>query len=117
MRISDWSSDVCSSDLLALHVGAGEAVQLLLDLALEEAAKLVEAFETHRLGEGVVGLGLARRLHLVDRDVKGRCLTLEVFDVVVGRAGNVYRALLIGLGADQLEIGSASCRERVCQYG
>src|SRR3546814_8247156 len=93
MRISDWSSDVCSSDL-----------------------------------------------------VKGRCLTLEVFDVVVGREGNVYRALLIGLGADQLvleagdetagadldrhalalaaferlavdlaQIGNATCRERVCQ--
>src|SRR3546814_14176009 len=53
MRISDWSSDVCSSDL-----------------------------------------------------VKGRCLTLEVFDVVVGREGNVYRALLIGLGADQLVLAA-----------
>jgi hypothetical protein len=41
---------------LALHVGASEAVQLLLDLALEEAAQLVDAFEAHRLGEIVVAL-------------------------------------------------------------
>src|SRR3546814_20950279 len=28
MRISDWSSDVCSSDLIGILLGAGEAVFL-----------------------------------------------------------------------------------------
>jgi hypothetical protein len=45
---------------LALHVGAGEAVELLLDLALEQAAQLLEAVEAERLGEIVVDRGLAR---------------------------------------------------------
>jgi hypothetical protein len=40
-------------------MGAGEAVQLLLDLALHQLAQLVEALEAHRLGEIVVGLRLA----------------------------------------------------------
>jgi hypothetical protein len=43
---------------LALHVGASEAVQLLLDLTLQEAAKLFHAFKAERLGEVVIGLQL-----------------------------------------------------------
>src|SRR3546814_20578219 len=36
MRISDWSSDVCSSDLEALHAGGAAVLQLLL---LDRAAR------------------------------------------------------------------------------
>src|SRR3546814_2984472 len=45
MRISDWSSDVCSSDLAELH-RAGDAV----------AAHLRLAFQRHRHGDGHVHL-------------------------------------------------------------
>src|SRR3546814_5530176 len=55
MRISDWSSDVCSSDLLAVHFGAARqqqcAVELVpvgllrvppdQDLALKDAARTI----------------------------------------------------------------------------
>src|SRR3546814_9808895 len=68
MRISDWSSDVCSSDLLA-----PEAVEVLpgVDAGIMQVIEL----QAH----GVV----ADRLDLHDAD---------------------------------MEIGRASCRERVCQY-
>src|SRR3546814_5912082 len=75
MRISDWSSDVCSSDLAAVAV------------ALDRAAQ----------DRVAVGLG-----H-VDAERRGRApalLDFQDFDRT-------------GIG---VEIGRASCRERVCQY-
>ena len=70
---------------LALHMGAGEAVQLLLDLTLEQAAQLLDALETHRFGEFVVGLDVARQLDLVDEDVEGRGAALEIVDRIILR--------------------------------
>src|SRR3546814_2082925 len=97
MRISDWSSDVCSSDLhfrasgfgigfmsrfmlklapdlvefglhharrhfevvigrelvkqLALHIGARKTIMLLLDLAFQQIAELLQALKTKRSEE------------------------------------------------------------------
>src|SRR3546814_1511611 len=77
MRISDWSSDVCSSDLLAQ----------------------------------------AMRLSLLTR-----VMQLELTEELRERLGETYSP---GAGADLsdefpgygwLQIGRASCRERVCQY-
>src|SRR3546814_18528645 len=42
MRISDWSSDVCSSDLFAQSVGLGEAAK----------GAMLGRGEPHRLGAG-----------------------------------------------------------------
>ena len=47
----------------ALHVGARQAVQLLLLLVAEQALQLVEVVEAELLGEFVVDLGLAGGLH------------------------------------------------------
>src|SRR3546814_5763491 len=86
MRISDWSSDVCSSDLLDQLVVLDE-VQGLLQRVLDRRAEL----------DRVV---LARGAHVGQRlgldDVDGEVVVLRV-------------------DADQ-QIGRASCRERVCQY-
>src|SRR3546814_9095564 len=86
MRISDWSSDVCSSDLF-LDPAQGEALGLQrLHDGAEQAvvAQAVEADAGEELEGQAIGpeLGHARPLH----------------------------------GADQDPIGRASCRERVCQY-
>src|SRR3546814_1476641 len=90
MRISDWSSDVCSSDL--------EELVLLVDLLVEiiapdqEIDRAVEiGSEAHFLGEGV------------DRDVVA---------LATDQVGSGEVRILVGEG----EIGRASCRERVCQY-
>src|SRR3546814_15854403 len=63
MRISDWSSDVCSSDLLRLDVGEDEPRVLEIDHILAES--LAVPCEGDRLVEGA----LRRRLR-GDRDRK-----------------------------------------------
>src|SRR3546814_19896293 len=113
MRISDWSSDVCSSDLViggqhgvdaALELGrAGEAAHELL----EDVLAVAQFFEDARVDGGVDGrLGRhALRGHLRTGSLRGflhaRALCL------------LHHRLLLRLLGSQ--IGSASCRERVCQ--
>src|SRR3546814_6721294 len=81
MRISDWSSDVCSSDLrLGRRVAGG--------------------------GQRVADAGLPDVLHTRD----------DVADLT--RRKELRRLHLRADDADleDVEIGRASCRERVCQY-
>src|SRR3546814_8260884 len=102
MRISDWSSDVCSSDLIGVaadleelrlrgvnHINNGE-----IDLNLAQLPR------DHHLiafvGGGIEGFG-AGRLRLLDQDVE-----------VLGSLGEFL---------EHGEIGIASCRDRVCRSG
>src|SRR3546814_13521069 len=80
MRISDWSSDVCSSDLCAL--------------GLERRAVRNPAPE-HGRTDQELRAGTARRRR--------------------GGIGQLARRRLLCERPDQ--IGRASCRESVCQYG
>src|SRR3546814_11588763 len=111
MRISDWSSDVCSSDLL----GAGEAERLGAELVAK--GPLVEG-ELHVEGAGEAGLqrlqrGLGEALGLEAIMVHaGRVLESAVADRVAD--DRLDLALAVAEGAQQ--IGRAACRERVCQY-
>src|SRR3546814_7165477 len=93
MRISDWSSDVCSSDL--------------------KVHKLRAALRSLRQGD--------RYLIFIDADIEppSRLMGRLLFPLVRGKADIVtgYRLLLPEASmAATLEIGRASCRERVCQY-
>src|SRR3546814_11435733 len=88
MRISDWSSDVCSSDLRA---------------------------SVSRGGAGSVVGGLAQNIFLPMTELaltpaeRRRSLAIAIACTsVVGT--------IMGLSWPLLEIGRASCRERVCQY-
>src|SRR3546814_18509763 len=100
MRISDWSSDVCSSDLHRRMIDAehGEAVEGdVLDEDLEAAMqRFLAAVELHVLGVDVGDHG----------DGGGQ---LHEAAVALVRLDHHPVA-----GAE--EIGRASCRERVCQY-
>src|SRR3546814_11926570 len=81
MRISDWSSDVCSSDL---HLDR---------LVVDDIAAGIEQSVLP-----VAGIG-------VERDVG------QDADIIAARIlDRRHRA------AHQIEIGRASCMERVCQY-
>src|SRR3546814_14765601 len=98
MRISDWSSDVCSSDLdphRAAPDGAQrQEVRRRRGIALDRDGARA-AIGRARL-DGEAAPAVAPHLHAV--------------------AGHpVEGDLDIGLG-NQLEIGRASCRESVCQY-
>src|SRR3546814_13298653 len=69
MRISDWSSDVCSSDLLgagrALRIGCGaeRATQLVILHQQQGAAQCLGKVERSLLGIEVMGVALASAQH------------------------------------------------------
>src|SRR3546814_3502860 len=81
MRISDWSSDVCSSDLCRVRAGEKLAAQLHSALDLTGQSVCLERI-AQRHGSSEIA---SHRLQAIDR-------------------------------ADIGQIGSASGRERVCQY-
>src|SRR3546814_4355282 len=82
MRISDWSSDVCSSDLTGV-----------IDNFLSVFTGYIDS------GFGLLG-----------GEVAFLSTTLIAIDVTIA-------GLFWAWGADEDEIGRASCRESVCQYG
>src|SRR3546814_1840091 len=86
MRISDWSSDVCSSDL-RLRPALGCAIALVSGRRLEDVDQLFAPLKLAAAG-----------LHgLQRRDAEG----------------HLHEA---GTSSGSTQIGRASCRERVCQY-
>src|SRR3546814_18567847 len=114
MRISDWSSDVCSSDLdrqitcrdhreivarQGLQAEAG-ATRIDLHLALSRAQRYLASF--------------GQLTNNIEQSMRRNS----------GRAGRVHSSLhriddlqvKIGRHQTDPEIGKASCRERVCQY-
>src|SRR3546814_14810916 len=93
MRISDWSSDVCSSDLALRRMGA--------DPGLRPARQFPVIGEfAHLLHPGIGGIA-HQRVHTVHPVDERLPLVLPRHSVM--EAGGE-------------EIGRASCRERVCQY-
>src|SRR3546814_5569040 len=96
MRISDWSSDVCSSDLWRVHermwpikyiIFLGLFGVSLGSLAFAEVLAEIEPFKT------AIVLRFMRDWWFV-----------------------VFALVLIGAGLFVERIGRASCWERVCQY-
>src|SRR3546814_18658954 len=110
MRISDWSSDVCSSDLLDHLAHDGEAWLQLRDLAGELRIGGVGDLEE------IVGIGDRLRCTLqvagefVDQLGVVAAAPLQAAQVLAGGLEVVVTAVA------EAEIGRASCRERVCQY-
>src|SRR3546814_6046604 len=91
MRISDWSSDVCSSDLAYSYdeeIGCVGAPSMIQDL----------------INRGVNPSGC----------VVGEPTSMRA--IVAHKGINVYRCRVHGHAAHSSQIGRASCRERVCQY-
>src|SRR3546814_18230063 len=108
MRISDWSSDVCSSDL-ASTITQQVAKNFLLtnEVSIDRKAK-----------EAILAFRIERSLS------KSRILELYLNEIYLGygsygvaaAALNYFEKPLSALTIGE-EIGRASCRERVCQYG
>src|SRR3546814_19693119 len=99
MRISDWSSDVCSSDLE--HAGRVFRHRAQLGFDMVEILKLVLRLVEPR------GIGL-----------RSRKLGLELRVLDDPSLFEVDQQHLAGLAAPFAddEIGRASCRGMVCQY-
>src|SRR3546814_19191900 len=126
MRISDWSSDVCSSDLPATLIdGHGRRISYLRlsvtdrcdlrcrycmaeDMTFLPKSAVLSIEEMAGLAERFVARGI-RRIRLTGGEPPVR----RGIDTLAIRTG-----ALIGHGPDELTLtqtGRASCRERVCR--
>src|SRR3546814_12154486 len=114
MRISDWSSDVCSSDLLLRRLPGGFELggPVLLDLAdqLRRQRHVVE-----------FGCLLLAVLQRPGAELAGRCAAPRVGRLFVHQddvgGGDRPRLLARRVGDDQVEeIGSASCWYIFCPF-
>src|SRR3546814_13987072 len=97
MRISDWSSDVCSSDLLGF--GPGPHV----------TPNSQDVTTTNYAAFGQATLAVTDRLNLT----AGIRYTIEKKKGQSATFGD--RDVSLFLGTPE-QLGRASCRERVCQY-
>src|SRR3546814_14135301 len=116
MRISDWSSDVCSSDLLlAGCIASGRGV-----LAAEALGADLAYIGSPFLAASEANTQPGFKQMLVDGDAKDVMVT----SCFTGVNASFLRPSLVGNGLDpanlapatQGEIGRAACRERVCPY-
>src|SRR3546814_5084711 len=96
MRISDWSSDVCSSDLEIRDA----------DLARKGAVSEGNAVEN--------AFVVADEVHLVHREHDMPDTEQMREEAVAARLGQ-HALARIDQDHRKIEIGRAACRERVCQ--
>src|SRR3546814_15858776 len=109
MRISDWSSDVCSSDLMA-EPGRALVQIVRLGKAADDPVQPLAPVDRGIGGEGGRGRGGVGRLAVVDVE---DAVQLPHPLHPVRERGIALQALFDGRF---VEIGRASCRERVWQY-
>src|SRR3546814_5761250 len=110
MRISDWSSDVCSSDLTdsetfwALTGGGGGTRVVINERTSLSLPALLRALEI------LTGVFAMTPMIYYRRTAEGkeRVETSPLFTLFHDRQNDVQSAF---------QIGRASCRERVCKYG
>src|SRR3546814_16340470 len=123
MRISDWSSDVCSSDLIVLAgiKRRNDSVPILRnDLTLDAHATAQLSGEIHIEARELArsGLEIPWRVGALGSD-SDDCPILRLHHGTGQAKGNEHHAETEGypLHTQLLpEIGRASCRESGCQY-
>src|SRR3546814_19455638 len=111
MRISDWSSDVCSSDLLLREtVEQREAVLTGRQKARRNALEAANALATIRKEHGAL-TGSISAAHDALEVIKRQ---KSAADAIIEVGKDIARKTREARG--NVEIGRAQCRERVCQY-
>src|SRR3546814_3547697 len=96
MRISDWSSDVCSSDLLFAEQGRAEIAASHVHQHPVAQLQSLESYAIVRGGPFILAAAI------------------NAFEEPLGQPP--LRLFSQVLYVVAFEIGRASCRERVCQY-
>src|SRR3546814_14593360 len=126
MRISDWSSDVCSSDLKQglydpIHEHDACGVGFIANIKGRKSNEIIgRGLEIllnidHRGAVGadpLVGDGAGILIQIPDELLRDWA---EGAGVVLPQPGD-YAVAMCFMPRDENEIGRASCRERVCQY-
>src|SRR3546814_5289392 len=97
MRISDWSSDVCSSDLDA------QARGMVVGGLLLAPRPAMPGLDVAKFATQVVAGFLQR-------------ITFAPFQPGISEPVGDLVQLILDIVHALVEIGRASCRERVCQY-
>src|SRR3546814_10165443 len=134
MRMSDWSSDVCSSVLLYIALGAGLVLALALIVYIGRAIH-TDGFDGagyRRFIRGTRSVTAAKLARLCNEPGRNQANVagipmpthLESLHLMIGGAtGSGKSVLLRGLVASvrkradrMIEIGRAAGRERGCQY-
>src|SRR3546814_17698426 len=113
MRISDWSSDVCSSDLAfkpdLLHAHS-PVLDALAALRMARRRGLPLLYEIRAFWEdAAVGNGTGR-------EGSARYRATRALESWAVRRADAVAVICEGLREDLIAIGRASGRERVCQY-
>src|SRR3546814_14996430 len=122
MRISDWSSDVCSSDL---HVAGPRVAQQRAFGVFGQA--LAVGQEVPRQRQDVARACAERRqaqfdaVEAVEQVLAEAAVGDQRGEVGVGRADDAHRDAALAVAAQEFEapglpIGRAAWRERGCQY-
>src|SRR3546814_15348736 len=123
MRISDWSSDVCSSDL-GLRARRAVVKTRLVRIGTK-GMPAVRAHLRYIQRDGVTREGTPGELYSADRDTADDKAFLQRCDgdrhqfrfIVSAEDGSEYPDLKPYIRRLMTQkIGRASCRERVCQY-
>src|SRR3546814_19304422 len=111
MRISDWSSDVCSSDL-AYNRKAQE------EMASRTAGLGARIQTLNALGYDLIGRHVGRRPNLLDESEVHRRLEPHLPKLAHRLNNDPMAPYLEGLSVIRhgLQHGRASCRERAWQY-
>src|SRR3546814_18460668 len=127
MRIGDWSSDVCSSDLLYRATGATRLVyryddRLRRAQASDPFSQFLMAQELMELGAYDMAASHYRRAIrlLPNQPMFHSSLAVAYQRLGKDRAARRARERALSLEqrrSSQRKNGRAACRERVCQYG
>src|SRR3546814_13586632 len=117
MRISDWSSDVCSSDLNGAWNRSLPNVAVFDDIFIDEnvySGLSVDTEHRQRLHELILGV---RGVALND-ELRRELVRIEEHNAELRVRGAAIPAEARGtLASDAFsQTGRTSCRERVCQY-
>src|SRR3546814_17253507 len=110
MRISDWSSDVCSSDLLSTaKLTLQDAIERHRDIAADPTMidELAASFPP--------AMQKSHAQAIQDHQLRGEIIATELANRIVNRLGIIH-PFDLAEEAGCSQIGRASCRERVCQY-
>src|SRR3546814_14906998 len=112
MRISDWSSDVCSSDLQAIaahrRVGADDARGPQACARPDAGALFYDAVRSYADSGGYMGCRC--------NDRAGMNAGFQALQSVAVEPLGQQGVHEVGLAAQHWQIGRASCRERGWQY-
>src|SRR3546814_3572165 len=110
MRMSDWSSDVCSSDLKIVHHVQARDV-LLVEVVDRVRILLAEDRHQH---VGASDLLLARGLHVVDRTLQHALEAerrLGVAAIVLGQARHRAGDRLFQVASQSVEVGAGRLQD------